>query len=74
MRSSIRLIARDLVRLIGNWWRSDRVRVSRLDGEHLRWQPGDVIWLDGRTAVVRRREVMSGPEGTRVEYIIESEQ
>ncbi len=46
-----------LVRLIRDWWRIDRVRISPREGRLLRLQPGDLLQLEGMTVTVIARQV-----------------
>jgi hypothetical protein len=50
-------------RLLHWWWQADRIRVSPREGWHLRLQPGDLLRIAGRSAVVKSRQVQCDAEG-----------
>lgn len=60
-----------LARLIRDWWRIDRVRISPCEGRLLRLQPGDLLRLEGMTLTVIAREI--DPDESGVRYRCEGE-
>lgn len=62
------VIGRDLVRLVAEWWRVDRIRVSSDEGRLLRLQPPCLVVVAGRPAEVLSRIVGHDAGGTFVAY------
>jgi hypothetical protein len=57
---------RDLARLVGDWWRVDRVRVSPREGRLLRLQPPCLLVICERIVEIRERRL--DPSGSWVVY------
>lgn len=54
-----------LARLIRDWWRIDRVRISPREGRLLRLQSGDLLQLLNMTVMIVERRVEPDARGVR---------
>jgi hypothetical protein len=57
-----------LWKLLGAWWRVDRIRASPREGQWLRLAPGSVVSIRGQAAIIVRRMTGASPAGPFVEY------
>jgi len=54
----------DIARLIGSWWKIDRVRISPREGRLLRLKPPCVVVVEDRPAEVLARTLARASTGT----------
>jgi len=61
-----------LIDTIRSWWRTDRIRVSPVEGQLLRLPPGSIISFEGQPIEISQRQVEPQESGKRIRYVCQT--